>query len=110
MLCIIFNPSSQHCPDYNLDVFELAPVPLVNNNTTHEQAATLLTNFWTSSNTAEKLLCQIQVDADEAEAEAAQQLQAEEEALGAAEAQKERDNLHQEECKKNQSKFLPIPD
>ena len=40
----------------------------------------------------------------------AQQQQAEEEALRAAKAQKEKDNICQEECKKNQSKFLPIPD
>ena len=50
------------------------------------------------------------MDANEAEAEVAQQLQAEEEALRAAKVQKEKDYIHKKEHKKNQSKFLPIPD
>ena len=70
---------------------------------TSKQATILLTNFWNTSNTAKKLLWQVQVDADKAEAKAAQQLQAEEEAVSAAEVQKEKDDLCQEECKKNRA-------
>ena len=89
-------------------VFDLAWIPLVNDNTMHKQAAALLTNIWNTSNTAGKLLWQAQVDTDEVEAKAVWQLKAEEEALRTAEVQKEKDNLCQE-CKKNQSKFFPIP-
>ena len=49
------------------------------------------------------------MDADEVETKVAWQLQAEEEALRPAEAWKEKDDLQQEGHKKNQSKFLPIP-
>ena len=49
------------------------------------------------------------MDADKAEAEAAQQLQAEEEALRAAKVQKEKDDLHQEECKKKKNRANSCP-
>ena len=55
---ILINLSSQLCPDYTLQVFDQTCTPLVNDMTTHEQAAILLTNLWTTSNTAEKLLWQ----------------------------------------------------
>ena len=98
---ILFNLSSQYCPDYTLGVLELAQIPLVNNTMTHEQATVLLTNFWNTSNATKKLLWQVQVDADEADAKAVQQLQAEEKALRAAESQKEQDDIHQEEHRAN---------
>jgi len=107
---ILFNLSSQLCPDYSLGVFEQTRIPLVNDATTHEQAAILLTNLWAVSSAAEKLLWQAQTDVDELEAEAVRQQEEEESALREAEVQKEKDDLHREEQKKNQSKFLPIPD
>ena len=107
---ILINPSSQLCPDYNLQVFEQTRTPLINDTTTHEQAAILLTNLWTATNTAEKLLWQAQIDADDLEAEAVRQQEEDEAALKDAEAQKEKDDLRKEERKKNLSKFLPIPD
>lgn len=106
---ILFNPSSQTCPDYTLQVFEQTRIPFVNDTTTHEQAAILLTNFWTASNAAEKLLWQAQLDADELEAQAVRQQEEEESAIREAEAEKEKDDSRREEQKKNQSKFLPIP-
>ena len=106
---ILINLSSQLCPDYTLQVFEQTCTPLINDTTTHEQATALLTNLWTTSNTAEKLLWQAQVDVDELDTQAVCQLE-EEVVLREAEALKEKEDLHREECKKNHSKFLPIPD
>jgi hypothetical protein len=72
--------------------------------------AALLTNLWTASNTAERILWQAQSDADEADTLAARQLEDEQQALRETEAQKEKEDLLKEERKKNLSKFLPIPD
>jgi hypothetical protein len=107
---ILVNPNSLLCPDYTLQVFEQTRTSLVNDTTTHAQAAALLTNLWTASNAAENLLWQAQLDADELDAEAARRQEEEELALREAEAQREKDDLHKEERKKNQGKFLPIPD
>jgi len=104
---ILINPSSLLCPDYTLQVFEQTRTPLVNDTTTHEQAAILLTNLWTASNAAEKLLWQAQTDADELEAEAVRQQEVEEVALKEAEAQKEKDDLRREERKKNHIREKP---
>ena len=98
------------CVQPYLQVFEQTCAPLVNDTTNHEQATALLNNLWTASNTAEKLLWQAQLDADELEVQATHQLEAEQLVLREAEAQKEKEDLHKEECKKNQTKFLPIPD
>jgi hypothetical protein len=107
---ILINPSSQQRPDYSLPVFEQTRTPLVNDTTSHEQAAVLLTNLWTASNQAEKVLWQAQIDADELEAEAVRQQEDEARMVREAEALKDKDDLRKEERKKNQAKFLPIPD
>ena len=83
---------------------------MVNDTTSHEQAAVLLTNLWATSNQAKKVLLQAQVDADELEAEAVHQQEDEARVLREAEALKDKDDLCKEECKKNQAKFLLIPD
>ena len=106
---ILINPNSLLCPDYTLQVFEQTHTALVNDTTTHAQAAALLTNLWTASNAAENLLWQAQLDADELEADAAHQQEDKELALREAEARREKEDLHKEEQKKNQGKFLPIP-
>jgi len=107
---ILINLNSQLCPNYSLQVFEQTHTPLVNDTTTHVQATALLTNLWTATNTAENLLWQAQLDTDELEAIDARQQEEEELALREAEAQREKEDLRKEEWKKNQGKFLPIPD
>ena len=64
---ILFDPSSLLCLDYALDIFQLTQAPLVNDTTTHNQATALLTNLWTTSNAAEKLLWQAQLNTDKLE-------------------------------------------
>ena len=107
---ISIDPSSQMCLDYTLEVFKQTWLPLVNDATTHKQAATLLTNLWTTGNATKELLWQAQLDADNLVAQNTQQLVTEDEALREVEALREKEDLHKEECKKNHSKFLPIPD
>ena len=82
---IPFNLSSQQCPDHTLDMFNQAQPPLINDITTHKQAALLLTNIWMASNAAKQQLWQVQVEADKAAAKVTQQQQDKEEALRAAE-------------------------
>ncbi|KIM78776.1 hypothetical protein PILCRDRAFT_10994 [Piloderma croceum F 1598] len=107
---IPINLNSLICPDYTLELFQDTRVPLVNDNTTHDQAAVILTNIWTASNTAEQLLWQLQVSADEDAAEALRQQDRKALALKEAEAAKEKEDQHKEERKRNLGKFLPIPD
>jgi hypothetical protein len=107
---ILVNPNSLTCPDYTLEVFRDTRVPLVNDNSTHDQAAVVLAGIWTASNAAERLLWQFQVDADEQAAEALRHQDREALALREAEAAKEKEDLRKEERKKNHGKFLPIPD
>ena len=107
---ILINPSSQLCPNYTLEVFDKTRTPLVNDTTTHEQAAILLTNLWTTSNIMEKLLWQVQTDVDKLEAQTLCQQEEAETVLRKVEVQKEKEDLCKEERKKNYNKFLPIPD
>ena len=93
MARILINPSSQLCPDFTLEVFHQTWLPLINEMTNHDQAAILLTDLWSASNAAEKLLWQAQSDADKLDAEATRQLQAEADALSKAEKQKEKEDL-----------------
>src|ERR1700691_2845477 len=110
MLRILVNSSSVQCPDYNLDVFQDTCTPLINNTTTHDQAAAILTNIWKVGNTAKKVIWQAQIEVDKEEAHALCQQEAEACLLREAEAPKEKEDLHKEERKKNLTKFLPIPD
>ena len=93
MARILINPSSRLCPDFTLEVFHQIRLPLVNEMTNHDQATILLTDLWSASNAAKKLLWQVQSDADELDAQAARQLQAEANALSEAEKQKEKEDL-----------------
>jgi hypothetical protein len=104
------NPNAQLCPNYTLQIFEATRTPLVNDNTSHDQAAALLANLWAASNAAEKLLWQAQELADETEAKALRQQDNNAHLIGEAEAAKEKEDLHKEERKRNQNKFTPIPD
>ena len=110
MSCLLFNPSSLLCLDYILEVFAQTHHFIVNDATSHVQAAALLTILWTDSNTVEKLLWQAQVDVDELNVANAQQQQVESIAIREVEVLKEKEDLCKEEQKKNHGKFLPIPD
>ena len=110
MPCLLFNPSSLLCLGYTLEVFEQTCLPLINDTTSHVQATALLTNLWTASNVAKKLLWQAQVDMDELDMANALQQQAEAVAVREAKILKEKEDLCKEEQKKNRSKFLSIPD
>jgi hypothetical protein len=107
---ILINPSSIQHPDYTLEFFEQTRIALVNENTTHDKAAAILANIWTASNATEKVIWQLQLDADNFLAEAARQQDDEAHALREAEVVKEKEDMQKEERRKNQSKFLPIPD
>jgi hypothetical protein len=69
------NPNEGICPDYLADIFAAMRLPFVNDTTTDERAAQLLSDFWTAGNNADKTQWQTQLD-DNAEAMA--QLECEE--------------------------------
>ncbi|KAL6302099.1 hypothetical protein BKA93DRAFT_713592, partial [Sparassis latifolia] len=104
------DPASLECPDYALDTYAVTRAPLVNDNTSNEQAIQLLVNIWKAGNEADKVAWQLQIE--EHEAEIAEQIRL------AAEADKdtqeaqlvEQANAQKEETKKNRAKFAPIPD
>jgi hypothetical protein len=107
---ILVNPSSVQCPDYNLlDIFQDTCAPLINNTTTHDQAAIILTNIWNVGNAPEKVIWQAQIEADKEEAHALYQQEAAACLLREAEAAKEKEDLYKEERNKNLTKFVPIP-
>jgi hypothetical protein len=70
---ISIDPNTTQCPDYTLDIYQAVRVPFVNDNTTHEQAAVILTNVWTAQNAVERQQWQEQVDQDDAVAEQCRQ-------------------------------------
>ncbi|GBE84547.1 hypothetical protein SCP_0605260 [Sparassis crispa] len=104
------DPTSLECPDYASDMYAVTRAPLVNDNTSNEQAIQLLVNIWKAGNEADKVAWQLQIE--EHEAEIAEQIRL------AAEADKdtqeaqlvEQANAQKEETKKNRAKFAPIPD
>ena len=69
----------------------------------------MLTNIWNASNTAKKLIWQAQVQLDKIKAKGLHLQEEEAHTLREAEAAKKKDNLQNEERKKNHSKFLLIP-
>jgi hypothetical protein len=107
---IQFDPSLQECPDFASGTYAAARAPFVNPTTTEEQAIQLLKAFWTTSNEADKVRWQQQIDEDEAALTEARRLQSEADAARAQAEIDEADTLRKEEMKKNKVKYLPIPD
>lgn len=107
---LLLNPNLAQCPDYNLNLYQALRAPLVNQNTDHAQAATILTNIWNAQNIIEKQLWQEQLDQDTAETEARRAEMEEQERIRQEDIQKEKEEQRKEEEKKNAIKYLPIPD
>ena len=76
---------------------------------THQQAATILTTVWEAQNTVEKLQWQQQVDRDMEEPKERRQEAEEVDRLRQEVLDREKEEQHKEERKKNKSKFIPIP-
>lgn len=103
------DPNNIVCPDYTSPDHAALRQPLVDNGSTHDVAAQLLTAIWNTQHTIDCQRWQAQVDADTA-AENARRTQHEEERKRLEEeAEKERAESKKEERKKNKAKYAPIP-
>jgi hypothetical protein len=106
---LAFDPSLARCPDFATPLYDPARARFVNANTTDEQAAILLTEFWQTNNDLERQQWADQVNQDLAD-QAAQLLQEQDDDHHAALlAAQEQDALQREEMKKNRAKYIPIP-
>ena len=103
------NPSNAQCPDYLLDIYHAVRAPFVTPESTHQQAAAILTTVWEAQNTVEKQQWQRQVDRDAEEAEERREMAEEAERIRQEASDKEKEEQQKEERKKNKSKFVPIP-
>lgn len=106
---LLLDPNTLQCPDYALAIYEAVRAPFVNDQTTDEQAAILLTNAWTAQNVVERQQWQEQIEQDTAVADARRQEMEEEERQRREELDKEKEEQRKEEMKKNKSKFTPVP-
>jgi hypothetical protein len=61
---LILDPNNFLCPDYTLPIYQNAKATFMNDNTTEEQAATILTNVWKANNMVDIQQWQEQVNAD----------------------------------------------
>ena len=103
------NPNDAQCPNYLLDIYHVVRAPFVTLESTHQQAAVILTMVWEAQNTVEKLQWQQQIDCDMEELEERRQEVEEVERLRQEVLDKEKEEQHKEEEKKNKSKFIHIP-
>ena len=109
MVKLVLDPNNAHCPDYNLDIYENVRAPLVNADTSHQQAAEILTNIWTAQNVLDCQQWQEQLDQDIQEAEVRRQHEEEELRLRREEDAKEKEDQRKEGLKKHKAKFAAIP-
>ena len=68
MARILVDPNIAQCPNYLLDIYHAVRVPFVTAESTHQQAAVILTMVWEAQNTVERQQWQQQVDCDAEEA------------------------------------------
>ena len=108
MARILLDPNIAQCPDYLLDIYHAVRVPFVTAESTHQQAAVILTTVWEAQNMVEKQQWQQQVDRDEEEAKEKRDTVEEAERLRQEELEKEKEEHHKKERKKNKVKFNPI--
>ena len=83
--------------------------PLINDNTSHEQAADILEEVWNAKNTIQKQIWQEQIDKNNGQQ---MELQVQRDADNqriADELAREKEEVEKEERKKNNAKFAPIP-
>ena len=105
-----FDPSLLECPDFSSPTYAAFRGPLVNDNTTEEQAIQLLKDVWTAGNEVDRGIWQTQVDEDEALRADQSRVRAEAEELRIQKEIEEAEALRRDDIKKNKSKHLPIPD
>ena len=108
MARILLDPNIAQCPNYLLDIYHAVRVPFVTAESTHQQAAVILTTVWEAQNMVEKQQWQQQVDRDEEEVKEKRDAAEEAERLRQEELEKEKEEHRKEERKKNKSKFNPI--
>jgi hypothetical protein len=66
MARIQFDPNLLECPDFASLTYAATRVPLVNDNTTEQQAIQFLRDIWITGNEADKVRWQVQSDEDDA--------------------------------------------
>ena len=107
---IQFDPALLECLDFASPTYAAACVPLVNVNTTEEQAIQCLKAIWSTGNEADKVRWQTQSEEDEVARANQLRVQTEADVLKAQTEIEEAETLRKEEMKKNKSKYIPIPD
>ena len=105
-----FNPSLLECPDFSSPIYAAVRGPLVNADTTEEQAVQLLKDVWTAGNVADRGIWQTQVDEDEALRVEQLRVRTEADELRIQKDIEEAEALRRDDIKKNKSKHVPIPD
>lgn len=110
MARIQFNPGLLDCLDFASLTYEAAHAPLINPNTTQEQAIQFLKDIWSAGNEADKVRWQLQIDEDAALHTEQLRIQSKVDDLRAQAQVEEAELLRKEELKNNKSKYLPIPD
>ena len=106
---LLTDPNDTKCPDYSLQYYDPMRVSLLNNNTSHTQAANILKAVWTAQNTIKKYIWQDQIDEVNTECLNLQVLKNAEAQKIADKMTKEKEEAQKEERKKNSAKFTPIP-
>ena len=107
---IQFDPALLECPDFASPTYAAARAPLVNDNTTEEQAIQRLRVIWSAGNEADKITWQAQNEEDDIARADRLRIQTEADVLKAQTEIEEAEALRKEEMKKNKSKYIPIPD
>lgn len=106
---IAVNPNNTVCPDYTSPDHTALRQPLVDNGSTNDIAAQLLTAIWNTQHTIDCQHWQAQVDADTATENTCRTQHKEEKKRLKEEAEKERVESEKEEQKKNKVKYTLIP-
>ena len=104
------DPALLECPDFASPTYAAARMPLVNDNTTEEQAILYLRLIWAAGNEADKASWLLQTQEEEAERAEQLRVQLEAEALADQAKVEEAQALRKEELKKYKTKYTPIPD
>jgi hypothetical protein len=107
---ILSDPGLLECPDFASLTYATARAPLVNADTTEEQAILFLKNIWSAGNEADKANWALQCQGDEATQADLLRAQREAEDLRVQAEFQEAETFRKEELKKNKSKYISIPD
>jgi hypothetical protein len=103
------NPSLLECPDFSSPTYAAVRGPLINDDTSEEQAIQLLKNVWNAGNEADRVSWQTQVDEDLALQVEQSRVQAEADERTIQKEIDEAEALRKEDIKRNKSKHIPIP-